>query len=325
MNLTVAIPVHNDFEHLMRLLGHLEEMRIADAIIVVDDGSDIPLDRSIVRKRTGLPADRFKLLRHDEPCGPGPARNRALSHVRTDHVLFLDADDLPTWELPWLLQDLEGKRFDFCIFRHHDTRSEQEDGWGPARHDRELWRAAGTDLGALATVSSPAAAFLAQTANYPWNKIYRTSFLRDNGIGCSDILVHEDVELHWRGFLEARTILASDRIGIIHFVQPGGGRLTNHTGAERLAVFGPANELASRLSARRDERFFLPFHLFIFRLFDWILGNLETAHHPRFHGLVRDFATAHVSAPLLERLRSEIPQIIDRLLAEDGERGGRGI
>lgn len=318
MTLTLAIPARDDTGHLCRLLARAGALGLAERVVVVDDGSDPAIDGAALQAAAGLGPGRLTLLRNDRPRGPGIARNQALDHAATDHLLFLDADDLPTRELPELLRDLDGERFDFCLFQHHDTRMEQERIWGQTAHDQALWRAAGVDLGALTPVSGAAAGTLSRTANYPWNKIYRTGFLREHGIGCSDLLVHEDIELHWRSFLNAGRILASDRVGVIHFVAPDGDRLTNRTGPERLAVFDPLARIAEEILATAPDIYALPFFGFAFGLFGWIAGNLDPAHHAAFAERIRDFVTAHVPPVWLDRLRQAEPRKIEPILARAG-------
>ncbi|MEY8830981.1 glycosyltransferase family 2 protein [Sedimentitalea sp. XS_ASV28] len=315
MTLTIAIPVHDDEPYLLRLLQRLSTLDCTDRLVVVDDGSETPLDHGALCTAAAMPPDRLTLLRHDSPLGPGPARNAALAHADSDHLLYLDADDLPTRELPPLLADLADKTFDFCIFRHHDTRSEIERRWGPEPLDCRLWRAAGTDIGALSPVGPAAAAALVQTANYPWNKIYRTEFLRSHGIGCADLAVHEDIELHWRSFLAADRILASDRVAVIHFVTPRGNRLTNRLGAERLEVFTSLDRIAGDIAARQADP--LPFMLFVLGLIGWIHGHLLPELRPPFASRARDWLARHVDPalyPAIDAARPGIRADIDRLL-----------
>lgn len=315
MTLTIAIPVHDDEAFLLRLLRHLARLGCADQLVVVDDGSDIPLDHATLCAAAAMAPDRLTLLRHDTAQGPGPARNAALAHVDSDHLLYLDADDLPTRELPPLLADLADRTFDFCIFRHHDTRSEMERRWGPEQLDARLWRAAGTDIGALTPVGPKAAASLMQTANYPWNKIYRTDFLRAHDIGCSDLAVHEDIELHWRSFLAADHILASDRICVIHFVDAEGDRLTNRLGPERLAVFTALDRIAAEIATREADP--LPLALFSLGLIGWIHGHLLPELRPAFADRARDWLNRHVDPALYSAIDAARPKIrahIDQLL-----------
>jgi len=318
MNLTLAIPTHNDPDGLVCLLARAASLGCVAHVVVVDDGSDMAISADTLLATGAWRADQLTLLRHDTALGPGVARNLALAHVPTDHLLFIDADDLPTRELPHLLRDLDGQDFDFCIFQHHDTRMEREHSWGQTAHDRAFWQAAGLDTGALARVSPDAAAQLSGTANYPWNKIYRTAFLHAHNIGCSDIMVHEDIELHWRSFIEARTILASDRVALIHVIHEAGARLTNRTGSERLKVFGPLERIAAEIDRTKDgngngDIYALPFFSFAIGLFDWISGNLQPEFQTRFGALVQDFLRRHVSPALRDEITRINPDLAARM------------
>ena len=324
MNLTLAIPAHNDLDSLCHLLACVQRLDCVAHVVVVDDGSDVPMTDEALLKASGLHANQLTLLRHDTARGPGVARNLALAHVPTDYMLFLDADDLPTRDLSYLLRDLDGEAFDFCLFQHHDTRMERKHSWGQTAHDQALWRAAGVDVGALNPVSPAAAAQLSRTANYPWNKIYRTEFLRDHAIGCSEIMVHEDIELHWRSFLNASRILASDRVGVIHVMHETGSRLTNRSGPERLEVFGPleriATEIDTEIDAKGDGIYALPFFSFAIGLFDWISGNLQPEYQDRLATLTGAFLRDHVPPALLDDITGADPALTARVLDQAQDR-----
>ncbi|MFW8595920.1 glycosyltransferase family 2 protein [Cribrihabitans neustonicus] len=299
MKLTVIIPAHNDEAPLHRLLRHIRQLKFASHIIIADDGSDPAIAFEPLPAAAGLPPERITLLRQDRPRGAGAARNLALQHVATEHVLFLDADDLPLRDLPDLLRDLEARDFDFCIFQHHDSRCGPEGRWGQMPADQALWRAAGTETGALSDVSPAAAANLCQTANYPWNKIYRTGFLQEHGIRCTEIAVHNDVELHWRSFLNARTILASDRIGVMHYVAPGQGRLTNRNGPERLQVFTALSRVSAELRSRGElSAFAVPFYSFTTGLLGWIGSFIRPDLRPEFRRQAQAFFAGEVPPPV---------------------------
>ena len=314
MTLTLAIPCHDDAEPLARLLARARALGCFDHVVVVDDGSPRPLAAGALCAATGLAPSALTLIRHDTARGPGPARNRALAAVETDHVLFMDADDLPTGELVPLLADLAGRSFDFCLFAHHDSRRDQEAAWGQMPWDQALWEAAGVGLGALSEVTPDGAAHLARTANYPWNKIYRTAFLRAHGIGCSEILLHEDVELHWRSFLHAQSILASDRIGVIHVVAHKGDRLTNRETPERLEVFDPLARLAAEIGD--TPPYALPFARFALGLAAWIGDNIAPAHRSRLAALTRDFAETRLPPGLLAEIAAADPGLMAHVLPD---------
>lgn len=275
MTLTLAIPCCNDQDGLRRLAAQLPGLGCIAALAVYDDGSDRAVTPADCLP-PGWAPDRLTLLRGDRRRGPGAARNALLDAVRTDHLLFFDADDLLTPELPHLMAALAGERFDFCLFRHADSRRTRADDWGEMPPDTAIWRATGLQ-GALAEARPDQIARLAETANFPWNKIYRTGFLRHHGIGCSEIFVHEDVALHWDSFLAAGRVLVSDRVVARHFVAEGGRRLTNRTGAERFDVLPVIDRLAARLLADMRQGLALPFLRFASGLADWIRGNLDPA------------------------------------------------
>ncbi|MEL7090205.1 MAG: glycosyltransferase family A protein [Pseudomonadota bacterium] len=268
MSLGLVIPVRDDSAALNRLLAGARRLGIFDQTVVVDDGSAAP-----------VVCTASQTIRQDHATGPGLARNRGLAEIQTDHVLFFDSDDLILPEIVPLWHSLRGRDFDFCLFRHVDTRRIGDGHWWQTPHDDALWRLAGMGGQHLAPVSAQAAPWLAQTASYPWNKIYRTGFLRGAGISFPDILLHEDVAPHWQSFAAATTILASDRVCARHRVTPGGNRMTNMRGPERLDAIGSLTQLGTSLRPPLRRAF----QSFVSELFDWIHYHVD----PRWHDDLR--------------------------------------
>lgn len=320
MELTIVIPSHNDTELLVSLLGDVEHLQCAEKVVVVDDGSESPIEAEAISELSGFPATHLEVLRQPVARGAGAARNLGLTRVHTDHMLFLDADDRLTQELPHLMEDLSGQHLDFCLFQYHDTRMAQEAVWGQMPWDQTLWEQAGLALGAMSEVPEAAMPFLARTANYPWNKLYRTEFLRQNGIGCTEIMVHEDMELHWRSFLEARDVYASDRICVIHKVSEQGERLTNRKGAERLKAIPVLAELAALTQTRRDGRLAAAFERFGLGLLDWISAQLDPEIKPSFAQLSAELIGQHFSEAGLRDLSQDDPYVFRRIQALIGEK-----
>lgn len=150
LDLTIAIPVRNDTNHLLHLLASLAALDIARQVIIADDGSDPAVEASALADATSFPTERLTVLRLDSSRGAGAARNLALRAVRTRHLLFLDADDRPTRELRSLCAGLaHAGEFDFCIFQHHDSRLDKDRLFGQMPFDQAFWEAADLARGAL--------------------------------------------------------------------------------------------------------------------------------------------------------------------------------
>jgi len=310
MSLSLVIPARDDHASLPRLLDQAAGYGIFERAVVVDDGSDPPLDPDALRPQ-GVAPDWLVLQRNDDPQGAGAARNRGMEAVETPHLLCFDADDLLTPEIVPLWRDLEGRDFDICLFRHNDSRASAAGGWGQMPLDEAIWRTAGV-RGALAALTPAQCARLAETANYPWNKICRTGFLRENALRCAETEVHNDIPLHWGCLLAARRALASERVAARHFVG-GATRLTARRGAARLTVFGPLAEVAAAIRAREAGAFVLPFLRFVSGLLDWIRGRLEPALVPAFDARARAFLLAETDPPRFARIAREDPVLALRL------------
>lgn len=264
MSLGLVIPVRDDKVALDQLLAEAVKLGVFDQIVVVDDGSAEPVASELAQ-----------IIRQDTATGPGPARNIGLAEVGTDHVLFFDSDDMITPQIIPLWRDLAGRDFDFCLFRHADTRQIARGRWHQMPNDDALWQLAGMGGQHLTPVTGQAVAWLAQTANYPWNKIYRTGFLGEAGIRFPDLMLHEDIAPHWESFAKASSILASDRVCATHTVSPGGSRMTNFRGRERIGAITSLQEVSARLPAPLH----LAFQTFTSGLFDWIYYHID----PRWH------------------------------------------
>lgn len=308
-SLGLVIPVWNDQALLDRLLRQTHTMNLFDQVVVVDDGSDAPVSLPVL---TGL---NVQLIHHDSQQGAGPARNRGFHEITTSHVLFFDSDDLLTSEMPLLWQDLQEQDFDMCLFRHCDSRQAAQGHWGLMPYDADLWQQAGMGGRALTQTDMTGRTALARTANYPWNKIWRTDMLRMGNIRFPTTKVHEDIVPHWLGFACAETLLVSDRIAAIHHVMPVGERLTNLRGPERLDVFGPLADVLSELQkAPPDRAPLLPaFWMFCAGLLDWIKDNIEPCWHSELAQRQAAFWQQAIGADQRAKLIEDTPALAARL------------
>ena len=341
LTLALVIPVWNDAEGLKRLLAQVAGLGVFSQVIVADDASDPPCSPQALGFDAAALGCEVISVRLSGQRGAGHARNRGLDRVTTSHVVFFDSDDLFTAEFRDLVADLVTNRdlaatADFTIFRHVDSRVRARGGYGPLESDQAYWvQAIGEDPAEAVTappvlLTRAGALALCRIAAYPWNKIYRTAFLRDQGIRCTEIPVHNDVELHWMSFLKARVIAASARVGCEHFVHEEGARLTNRTGAERLRVFEALSNLFDALESgdkggARGSRgvargadftrldYLEAYAEFLLRLFSWIRGTLEPELRAPFRARAQAFLLARLSPPLFTLIALRNPGLGARL------------
>lgn len=314
MELSLVIPVWNDRDGVIRLLQQIGEWDCFSQIIIVDDASDEELSPDNLPGAQGL-RDRISHLRIPDQRGAGHARNAGLDLVQGDHVIFFDSDDLFSNDFVPLVRLASGHDFDFLIFRHNDSRMTDIGQTGTFPNEEGYWTAIeATPQPRLLGPSQ--AAILCRLANYPWNKIYRTAFLRDNRIRCTETMVHNDIELHWASFLRAQRIFCSSMIGAEHVVSSDGNRLTNRRSAARLEAFDTLGRLARQINTLPGEavcRFGPPFFRFARDLQDWIGGNIDEIHQPLLQSHARGFYLDHLNADLMTLIACRDPGLALRI------------
>ena len=320
MKLSLVIPVWNDLDGLDRLLRQVAELGLFSQVIVSDDASDSPVGPENIPASQGFSGD-ILWLRSDTQRGAGHARNIALERITGSHVIFFDSDDLFAGDFPAIaaLAEAETEPFDFVIFRHDDSRILDEGRRGSFPAEEKRWQASGANE-SLKELTTAQAIELCQISAYPWNKIYRTDFLRENDIRCTEIAVHNDLELHWSSFVVARRILATQLIGATHFFHAAGSRLTNRRGDERLDVFDAFVRVLSRIVKEPDLDqlgFIHPFVHFSFKLTEWIRKNVDGEYHDQLVAKSRGFWHSVASPQMMTLIAYRDPALarkINRLL-----------
>ena len=179
MRLSVVVPVHNRAGLLpITLRSLLAQHRVADEILVIDDGSS---DGSAeIAEAFGHPV---KVIRQDNQ-GPGSARNRGLADAQGEFIHFFDSDDLA---LPNLhaaqLQTLEECNGDIAYSPWLKCRLSQINGITPTNH---IFQAGGMPRGSLIR------ALLTNWSTVPISWLVRRSCLEKSGGFSTDLCCGED-------------------------------------------------------------------------------------------------------------------------------------
>jgi glycosyltransferase involved in cell wall biosynthesis len=303
LTLALVIPVWNLPAELGALLAQVADLGIFSQVIVCDDASEQNCDP----QHLGFDQDRLGAeliyLRSETRGGAGRMRNAGLDRVTADCVIFFDADDQLEAEFNeiWARhkdQISGGQEIDFTIFRHVDSRVEAaEERRGSFLPDEAMWDEVlgNEDEGSLGV--SERAQFCT-LANYPWNKIYRTGFLLENGIRCSETPVHNDILLHWTSFSKAKRVHATRMVGASHIVTTQGAHhLTNRKGLERLCLFDILEEVRGNLRNAPHSFIFLPsFVHFTHSVCQWSLQVVDTQYRDEFVNRIQKLYRSFLSS-----------------------------
>ncbi len=122
MKLSVVIPAYNEERTIEQVVRAVENLRLAEEVIVVDDGSTdgTPKILERLKKEHGI-----RVLTSEKNRGKGAALRTALHHLSGDVVIVQDADlELNPKEIPKLFEVIQSGKADVvygCRF---------SDGWG---------------------------------------------------------------------------------------------------------------------------------------------------------------------------------------------------
>ncbi len=111
MRLSVVMPVYNERATIEEILKRVQQVEMADEIIVVDDGSTDGTRERLQQLTDGT--DSIKLYAHRENRGKGSAVRTGIEAARGELVLIQDADlEYDPRDYPELLKPIEEGRAD---------------------------------------------------------------------------------------------------------------------------------------------------------------------------------------------------------------------
>lgn len=124
---SVVIPCFNDGKYLEEAIDsvQLDENTQAE-IVIVDDGSDDPLTKTVLKRVGG---DRIRVF-HQENKGPSEARNEGIRHAYGAYILPLDADDrIEAKYIPAAAQVLDEKAHVGAVYCYADLFGRAAGRW----------------------------------------------------------------------------------------------------------------------------------------------------------------------------------------------------
>lgn len=189
VKVTIAIAVYNVERYIGKCLDSVLNQDFDDyEILVVDDrGTDNSID--IVKKTSKFhpSGDRIRVVHHEKNCGTGEVRNTCIKEAKGEFLFFMDGDDyLAPNSISLLYGSMISNSADIVMGNHQrllpDGTIVNTSNYIPGRIESQYAIAQwihenGTNYYPVAT----------------WNKLFRTSFLRENCISCVSWHRQEDI------------------------------------------------------------------------------------------------------------------------------------
>ena len=191
---SIIVPVYNVEPYLRQCMDSLVNQTLKDIeIIAVDDGS--PDNCGTILDEYAAKDSRIKVI-HKENGGLSAARNDGLKHVTGEYLAFVDSDD---WVEPETYETAYNRAVetgaDIMIFDHYKNIGNKQIPFYAnseefISNDKETIY--GFLLSALWHSFNPIDPEWIQ--GYPWNKIIRSSMVKDNDLQfCTNVKANEDV------------------------------------------------------------------------------------------------------------------------------------
>lgn len=184
---TVVIPVCNIEKHLRQCLDSVRAQTLTDLeIICVDDGSTDTSPQILAEY--AAQDNRFQMVTQANG-GPGAARNAGLARAGGEYLIFLDSDD---WFEPNMLERMNAQAEEtqadvtLCRAVEFDTQSE--------RNLPSEWMLKTEYLpGETFTPKEIAEHIFQFTYGWPWDKLFRTEYIRKTGLQYPSLPNSEDL------------------------------------------------------------------------------------------------------------------------------------
>jgi len=190
MKVSIVIPVYNVSQYIRRCIDSVIAQDYTDVIecILIDDcGTDnsIEIAEQIISDYKGH--IEFKILHHSQNKGLSAARNTGIEAATGDYLFFIDSDDSITPNCISLLVEE--------VKKHPDVELVQ--GYTVSIPDRSLFHTERyANLGYIDDNAWVRKECFKARKRFPcntWNKLIKTSFIKDNNLTFREGIIFEDL------------------------------------------------------------------------------------------------------------------------------------
>ena len=247
LKVTVIIPAYNSEEYIGRCLESVLRQSYQDfEVLVINDGSRDNTD-AVVKEF----AKKDRRVRYVEQKNMGVARtrNKAIKLAKGEFITFVDNDDYIDEDyleslLPTGMEDVVTSGF--------------------KRPDKN-----GKIVTQMKLIDTEWSKFMNPM---PWAKIYRRSFVVENGLEFLDNNIGEDIYFNLVAMLTAKKVKILDYVGYNWFYNTGSISNTKHKDFEKVDIFRLLNSCYDELKRRGLlEKNYQLVEFFFYRFIMWFL------------------------------------------------------
>lgn len=265
---SVVIPSYNCSSYIGQCLNSLLVQTLSDfEVIVVDDGST---DGSLeIAKRYVSKDSRVTVLQQAHSFA-GAARNLGIQHAQGQYLLFLDSDD---YFEPVLLERavhrIEETEADICVYGANWLN----DKTGEIRPMNNACRVGLCPPHATFSRHTNPRNIFCFTTPAPWTKLYRKSFIEENGLRFQETRSANDLRFTFTSLAVAEKITVLDE-KLVTYRRENSSSLQSTQGKDPFAFFHALVALRDELQER--NAFSDIHHAYVNAALDMCMYNLRT-------------------------------------------------
>jgi len=271
MRFSVIMPVYNVERYLEASVNSVLNQTFTDfELILIDDAS--PDNCGEICDRLAERDKRVKVIHNTVNSGAGLSRNFGIEKAKGEYILFVDSDDTISTDALEILND-NADGFDITVFglnRLFENKNEKIYKTEKLFHSPFISNSL-KDSGQLLISLNQAGIF-----PFVWNKLYRRSFLRENGVLFENAKITEDC------FFNLLLFQKTDKIKVIsdclyNYRKPARQTLTNSYSPEFLELskrkFILEKELLENTGCCNEENLQFIYYVFIKHLISYFIRN----------------------------------------------------
>ena len=205
IKVSVVMPIYNAGDYLTRAIGDVLSQTLSELeLICVNDGST---DNSLSIIKSFMKKDQRIKLINQQNAGTSVARNVGLAAAVGQYIIFLDADDFFEKNLLKLLYEAAEKDSLDVAVAKFDIYNDSQDKFSLPMEEPH----SGIFVdGSVSSKNEYPDFILSSTTGYVWNKLFRTTFVKNMEISFDpELYVFEDV------CFVCSTLALAERVGRI--------------------------------------------------------------------------------------------------------------